>query len=69
MSNSLFNSFNPQPPQLDQNFLTAFNQFRSTFNGGDPRMQVMQLLTNGRMSQEQFNELAQKANQLRSLIR
>lgn len=67
MSNSLFNSFN-QPPQSDNNFITEFNKFRSTFNG-DPRAQVMQLLTNGQMSQEQFNKFAQTANQLRSLIK
>ena len=67
MSNSLFNSFN-QPPQSDNNFITEFNKFRSTFNG-DPRAQVMQLLTNGQTSQEQFNKFAQTANQLRSLIK
>lgn len=67
MSNSLFNSFN-QPPQTNNNFISEFNKFRSNFNG-DPRVQVMQLLTNGQMSQEQFNKFAQTANQLRSLIK
>lgn len=67
MSNSLFNSFN-QPPQSDNNFITEFNKFRSNFNG-DPRAQVMQLLTNGQMSQEQFNQFAQTANRIRSLIK
>lgn len=67
MSNSLFNSFN-QPPQTNNNFISEFNKFRSNFNG-DPRAQVMRLLTNGQMSQEQFNKFAQTANQLRSLIK
>ena len=67
MSNSLFNSFH-QPPQTNNNFISEFNKFRSNFNG-DPRAQVMRLLTNGQMSQEQFNKFAQTANQLRSLIK
>ena len=50
------------------NFLTQFNQFRSTFSG-NPEAQVKQLLQSGRMSQEQFNQLAQTANQLQQLIK
>ena len=67
MSNSLFNSFN-QPPQTNNNFISEFNKFRSAFTG-NPQEQVMRLLTNGQMSQEQFNKFAQTANQLRSLIK
>jgi len=36
---------------------------------GDPKEQVQQLLQSGRMSQTQFNNLAQTANQLRKLIK
>ena len=66
--NSLYNEF--QPNKLNQmgDFLTQFNQFRATFNG-DPEQQVKQLISSGRMSQEQFNQLAQTANQLRKLIK
>ena len=66
MSNSLFNLFQPQ--QNNNDFLTQFNQFRSIFNG-NPQQQVQRLLQNGQMSQEQFQEYAQKATQLRSLIK
>jgi hypothetical protein len=50
------------------NFISQFNQFRSMFNG-NPETQVKQLLQSGRMSQEQFNQFAQTANQLQQLIK
>ena len=64
---SLFNDFN-QPTNNMANLLSQFNQFRSTFSG-NPEQQVKQLLQSGRMSQEQFNQLAQTANQLYRLIK
>jgi len=65
---SLFNDFNTSPTNNMTNLLSQFNQFRSTFSG-NPEQQVKQLLQSGRMSQEQFNQLAQTANQLRQLIK
>ena len=65
---SLFNDFNPSPTNNMANLLSQFNQFRSTFSG-NPEQQVKQLLQSGRMSQEQFNQFAQTANQLRQLIK
>jgi hypothetical protein len=49
-------------------FVNRFNQFRSMFSG-NPEAQVKQLMQSGRMSQEQFNQYAQMANQLQSLLR
>lgn len=68
--NSLYNFFQPQFQQNGSanNLLTQFNQFKSIFNG-DPEQQVKQLINSGKMSQEQFNQLAQMANQLRPLIK
>ena len=66
--NSLFNEFQPNRTNQMGNFLNQFNQFRSTFNG-NPEQQVKQLISSGRMSQQQFNQLAQTANQLRQLIK
>jgi hypothetical protein len=66
--NSLFNDFKPQQSNSMNNFLNQFNQFKSTFTG-NPEQQVRQLLSSGRMSQEQFNQFAQTANQLRKLIK
>ena len=66
--NSLFNDFKPQQNNPMNNFLNQFNQFKSTFTG-NPEQQVKQLLSSGRMSQEQFNQFAQTASQLRKLIK
>lgn len=65
--NSLFNDFNSQNNQMS-NFINQFNQFKAIFSG-NPEQQVKQLINFGRMSQEQFNQLAQTANQLRQLIK
>ena len=65
---SLYNDFNPKPMNKMGDFINQFNQFASTFSG-NPEAQVRQLLQSGRMSQEQFNQLAQTANQLRQLIK
>ena len=65
---SLFNDFNPGPTNNMANLLSQFYQFRSTFSG-NPEQQVKQLLQSGRMSQEQFNQFAQTANQLRQLLK
>lgn len=65
--NSLYNDFKPNPMSNMNNFLTQFNQFRNSFSG-NPEQQVKQLLQSGRMSQDQFNQLAQTANMLRKFM-
>ncbi len=68
---SLFNEFQPQqnnPLSQMGNFINQFNQFRSNFTG-NPEQQVKELINSGRMSQDQFNQFAQMANQLRQLIK
>ena len=62
---SLYNDFRPNRMN---DLLSQFNQFRSTFSG-NPEQQVKQLIQSGRMSQEQFNQLAQTANQLYRFIK
>ena len=65
---SLYNDLQSNPTNQMSNFVSQFNQFRSLFNG-NPEAQVKQLLQSGRMNQDQFNNLAQTANQLRQLIK
>ncbi len=65
---SLYNFFQPQQNNPTANLINQFNQFKSTFTG-NPEQQVKQLLSSGRMTQEQFNQFAQTANQLRNLIK
>lgn len=57
---------NMNPIQLI-NMINQFNQFKSSFTG-DPRQQVQQLLNDGKMSQNQLNQLMQLANQFRNLL-
>jgi hypothetical protein len=65
---SLYNDFNPGPIGNIANLLSQFHQFSSTFSG-NPEMRVKQMLQNGQMSQEQFNQIAQMANQLYRFIK
>ena len=50
------------------NMLQAFQQFKQAFSG-DPEKQVQQLLNSGRMTQQQYNQLAQMANGLLSILK
>ena len=47
--------------------IQRFNQFRQAFQG-DPRQQVQQLLNSGKVSQEQYNQAVQMANQLQRMM-
>lgn len=68
----MFNQFNPfmqvpsQQPQMSNPlmFMRQFNQFAQQYRGMDPRMVIQQMLNNGTMTQEQFNQLRAMANQL-----
>lgn len=67
--NELFQQFGnstPMPGGLG-NLIQRYHQFRANFQG-DPQQQVQQLLNSGRMSQEQFNQLAGLANQFQRLL-
>lgn len=66
MGNSIFNLMNSN--SNNSNFLAQFNQFRSMFSG-NPQQQVQQLLQSGRMTQEQFKQLAEQATELQKLIK
>ena len=55
------NAFNPQ-------MIQQFNQFRRTFNG-NPQQAVMNLMRQGMMSNAQFQQLAQMANQFQNFMK
>lgn len=65
MSNPLFQMMGNQMPM--NNILQRFQQFRQTFQG-DPRQQVQQLLNSGRVSQGQYNQAVQMAQQLQRML-
>ena len=73
---SLFNSLGggvptPQMPSGMgglQNIISRFQQFKKMFSG-NPQQQVQQMLNSGRVSQEQYNQAVQMANQLQKLLK
>ena len=65
MSNPLFQQMNPQGPM--QQMMQRFQQFRQTFQG-DPRQQVQNLLNSGRVTQQQYNNAVQMAQQFQKMM-
>ena len=55
------NAFNPQ-------MIQQFNQFRKSFNG-NPQQAVMNLMRQGMMTNAQFQQLAQMANQFQNFMK
>lgn len=54
--------------QNGNNVLQRFNQFRQNFKG-DPQQQIQQMLNSGRITQQQYNNAVQMANQLMKFIK
>ena len=62
MSNALYNQFGRQNNPLEQLAQQA-REFQKQFNG-NPRQEVERLLQTGQMSQNQFNQYSQIAQQV-----
>ena len=65
MSNPLFGMLTGQM-QMNP-MLQKFNQFRQMFKG-DPQQQVQQMLNSGKISQAQYNQAVQMANQMAQMM-
>ena len=63
--NPLYQMIGQQMP--NNNLLQRFQQFQQMFKG-DPRQQVQQLLNSGKVSQAQYNQAVQMAQQLRGML-
>ena len=75
MASPLFNLLNNQmhppintPMGNAMTMLKQFQQFKNSFNG-DPKAEVMKLLNSGQMSQAQFNQYQQLAQQFQNIIK
>lgn len=64
-NNPLFQMMNQQTG--GNGLLQRFNQFRQMFQG-DPRQSVQQLLNSGRVSQAQYNQAVQMAQQFQRML-
>ena len=65
MSNPLFRMLTGQM-QMNP-MLQKFNQFRQMFKG-DPQQLVQQMLNSGKISQAQYNQAVQMANQVAQMM-
>ena len=65
MSNPLYSQMQPQNPM--NGFMQRFQQFQQMFKG-DPRQQVQNLLNSGKVTQSQYNQAVQMANQLQRMM-
>ena len=70
MSNPLFQQLGGMAQAMNpmSMVLQRFNQFKQNFHG-DPRQQVQQLLNSGQVSQQQYNNAVQLAQQLQGLLK
>ena len=73
MGNSILNNRQSNVPQGQNNafnpqMIQQFNQFRKTFNG-NPQQAVMNLMRQGMMTNTQFQQLAQMANQFQNFMK
>lgn len=53
--------------QNPMQMIQQFNQFKKTFQG-DPKAEVQKLLTSGKLSQQQLNQLQSMAQQFQGLL-
>ena len=73
MGNSILNNRQPNVQQGQNNvfnpqMIQQFNQFRKTFNG-NPQQTVINMLRQGMMSNAQFQQLSQMANQFQNFMK
>ena len=73
MGNSILSNRQPNVPQgqnsaFNPQMIQQFNQFRKTFNG-NPQQAVMNLMRQGMMTNTQFQQLAQMANQFQNFMK
>ena len=66
---SFFNNLGTQPPQASglQSMMQRFQQFRQMFSG-NPQQKVQELLNSGKVSQQQYNQAIQMAQQLQRMM-
>ena len=67
MSNPLFQAGYGMPQNNVTQMLQKLNQFRQSLQG-DPRQQVQQLLNSGRVTQQQYNQAVQTAQQIQRMM-
>lgn len=58
---------NPIYQQMNNNMIQQFRQFQQTFKG-NPQTVIQQMMNSGKISQSQYNQAVQMANQFKGLL-
>ena len=66
MSNPLFGMMGGNQPHMN-GLMQRFQQFKQAFTG-DPRQRVQDMLNSGKISQQQYNQAVQMAQQLQRMM-
>lgn len=61
------NKFNNNQSNNSMQMINNFMQFAKNYKG-NPEEEVMKLLSNGQMSQQQFQQISQQAKQIQSML-
>lgn len=67
MNNPLYKQFQQQNQNPMNVFMQRFQQFRQSFSG-DPQEQIQNLMNSGKVSQQDYNNAYQKAQQVMRMI-
>lgn len=68
MSSPLYNAFGNQPQNDMIGVIKRFQNFKRTFQG-DPKQEVMKMLTNGSINQQELNQFQQMAQALSGILK
>ena len=68
LGNNITSGFTNQS-NPNANIIQKFAEFKKTMEGKDPEAIVKQLLSEGKMTQQQFDNLKQQATSLMSILR
>lgn len=67
MPNMLYQQLGGMPQNPMMQMISEFQKFKQSFQG-DPQQEVQKLLNSGRMTQQQYNQLAQTAQQMARMM-
>ena len=67
MSNPLYHMLGSQTNPGMQQIMSRFQQFQQMFKG-DPHQQIQQMLNSGKISQGQYNNAVQMAQQFQRML-
>jgi len=67
MNNPLYKQIQQQNQNPMNVFMQRFQQFRQSFSG-DPQEQIQKMMNSGKISQQDYNNAYQKAQQMMRMI-